>query len=80
MTITAIVHISNQEPIICDIDEMPEPKDTLLTMNNPRKKDGRDLDFIDSEVTTMIWPWAGIMYIEILSLEDEEDIVGFVRE
>ena len=30
MAIRAIVHISNQEPIVCDIDEMPEPKDIDL--------------------------------------------------
>jgi len=80
MSISLIVHISNQEPIICDIDEMPKPQDTLLTMNNPRKKDGRDLDFIDAKVTTVVWPWAGIMYVEILSHEDDEEIIGFVRE
>jgi len=80
MSITAIVHISNQEPIVCDIDELPNPQDTILSMNNPRKRDGRDLEFLDSEVTTIIFPWAGIIYVEIVSLEDDEEIIGFVRE
>ncbi len=80
MAITALVHISNLAPILCEIDEMPNPQDNILTMNNPRKRDGRDLDSIDADVTTLIYPWAGIMYIEIMSLEDEEEIVGFVRE
>ena len=80
MTITAIVHISNQEPIVCDLADMPNPTDTILTMLSPRKKDGRDLDFIESDVTTLLFPWAGIIYVEIISLDDDEEIIGFVRE
>ena len=80
MTITAIVHISNQEPIVCDIDEVPNSQDTVLAMNNPRKKDGKDLDFIDPDASTILWPWTGIIYVELISLEDDEEIIGFVRE
>ena len=80
MSITAIVHISNQDPVVCDLEEMPNPSDTVLVMNNPRKRDGRDLEFIDSEVTTIMWPWSGITYVEIVSLQDDDDIIGFVRE
>ena len=61
MSISAIAHISNQEPVLCDLDEMPKPSDTILTMINPRRRDGQDLDFLEEGVTTLLWPWTGII-------------------
>lgn len=81
MPISVILHISGEEPIAGEIEIMPEPGDTVLIVNNPRKRDGKDLPYISAaEVTSVIWPWNKINFLEILPSEEEEEIIGFVRE
>ena len=43
MAISVILHISGEEPIIGEIDEMPNPGDVILNVRNPRRRDGKDL-------------------------------------
>jgi len=81
MAISVILHISNEEPIAGEIEEIPASGDTVLIVSNPRRRDGKDLTYISEEdVTTVIWPWDKINFLEILPSEDEEEIIGFVRE
>ncbi len=80
MAIEIVLHIMNQDPILCEIDEMPKPEDQILKVSNPRYRDGRDLHFLDHGVTTVLWPITQLTFIEILPSEEEESIIGFVRE
>ena len=81
MPISVILHISGEEPIAGEIDLMPEPGDTVLIVKNPRRRDGKDLQYISaSEITSVIWPCDKINFLEILPSEEEEEIIGFVRE
>lgn len=81
MSRLVILHILNSEPILGEIDEMPAPTDTVVTVHNPRHIDGKDLNFIQEQVVTVIWPIEKINFIEIMPGEDdEEEIIGFVRE
>lgn len=80
MSINVILHISGEEPIVGEIEEMPTPGDTVLIVNSPRKRDGKDLPYLDTDVTTVLWPWDKINFLEIIPTEAEEEIIGFVRE
>lgn len=80
MTITVILHISNEDPVVGEIEDMPTPADKIIIVSNPRKKDGKDIHYIDADVTTVIWPWDRISFLEILPSEEEEKIIGFVRD
>jgi hypothetical protein len=81
MPISVILHISGEEPIAGEIEEMPTPSDTVLIVNNPRRRDGKDLTYISaSEVISVIWPWDKINFLEILPSEEEEAVFSFVRE
>ena len=81
MPISVILHISGEEPIVGEVDEMPIPSDNLLIVKNPRKRDGKDLSYIAAdEISSVIWPWDKINFLEILPSEEEEEIIGFVRE
>jgi len=80
MPIQVILHISNEEPIVGDIEELPQPGDTVLIINNPRKRDGKDVPYLSVDVTTVMWPWSKVNFLEIMPAEAEEEIVGFVRE
>jgi hypothetical protein len=49
-------------------------------MQNPRRRDGKDLHYLDEDVTSMIVPWHRINFIQLLPSADAEEIIGFVRE
>lgn len=77
---TVILHIQNEDPVLGDMDEMPSPSDQLVVVKNPRRRDGKDLIYLDSNVMTVIWPVNRINFIEIVTSEDEEEIITHVRE
>ena len=76
---TIIVHIANEDAIVCEVDELPDPAATSILINNPRKRDGMDLHYVDEDVTSLIVPWHRINFIQVLPAGDEEDVIGFVR-
>jgi hypothetical protein len=80
MAIEVILHIRNTDPILGEIDELPKPEDQLLKVMNPRFKDGRDLHFIERGVNVVLWPISQLSFLEVLPSEEEEKIIGFVRE
>jgi hypothetical protein len=80
MPISIVVHLQSAEPILCEIDELPNPTDQTMILHNPRRPDGKDLNYIMEKVVTVIWPISRISFIEVLPSEEEEDIIGFVRE
>lgn len=81
MSVTVIVHITNEEAILGEIEELPTPSDQFITVRNPTRKDGKDLHYLEDEATTMIIPWHRINFVEIVpSAEDLEDVITFVRE
>jgi len=78
---TLLIHIHNEEPIKGEVDELPGPGDTSLLVKNPRKKDDKTLIYLDDGVEKVIWPMTRIAFIEIMPSRDDEDhIIGFVRE
>ncbi len=80
MSTTVIIHIRNAEPILAEIEELPQANDTLITLSNPRQRDGKDLMYLERNVVTVIWPVAEIGFIEILPGETAEEVVSFIRE
>lgn len=80
MSNTVIVHIRNAEPMLAEIEDLPQLSDTIIKLSNPRQRDGKDLIFLDHNVVTVYWPWAEISFIEILPGETAEEVVSFIRE
>ena len=80
MSSSVIVHIRNAEPMLAEIDEMPQLTDVLIKLSNPRQKDGKDLIYLERNVVTVYWPWAEISFIEILPGDSAEEVVSFIRE
>ena len=77
---TVIVHIANEEPAVCEVETLPSPSDQILIVHNPRRRDGKDVHYLDEDVTTMIVPWHRINFIQVLPSEAVEEAIGFVRE
>lgn len=77
---TVLMHLSNEDPVLGEVDEYPSPGDTLILIKNPRRKDGKDVFFLDANVTAVYWPIHRVSFIEIMPTGEEEEIIGFVRE
>ncbi len=80
MAYTVILHIPNDTSVAGEIDELPKPTDTIIVLNNPRQRDGKDLHYLEHNVVKVIWPIDRVALIEVLEGRDEEKIIGFVRE
>ena len=80
MPTTVLVHLSGEDPVLGEIEEIPAPGDTTVTVNNPRRRDGKDLPYIDGNVVTVVWPMHRVTFLEILPTAEEEELIGFVRE
>ena len=80
MPYSIILHLAGEPSIAGEVDELPKPTDTLITVSNPRLRDGKDLHYLEHNVVKVIWPVDKITLIEILESESEESLIGFVRE
>ena len=77
---TILIHVMNEDPVQCEIDVLPAANDTMLIVKNPRRRDGKDLHYLEPNVSTVIWPLSRVNFIEVMPLGDEEEIISFVRE
>jgi len=80
MTYSVVLHVSGEQSILGEVEELPKPSDNLITVSNPRLRDGKDIHYLEHNVVKVIWPVDKITLIEILESEDEEHLIGFVRE
>ena len=80
MANTVVIHISNDDPVVGEVDELPSRNDTIIIVNSPRRRDGKDVQYLANDVLKVIWPLSQISFIEVMPNEGEERIIGFVRE
>jgi len=80
MAYTVVLHLSGGVPVLGELDELPKPSDTNVTVNNPRQRDGKDLQYLEHNVVKVIWPMERLNLIEVIQSAEEEKIIGFVRE
>lgn len=80
MAYSIILHIPGEPSIIGEVEELPKPTDNLITVSNPRQRDGKDIHYLEHNVVKVIWPIDKVSLIEVLESEEEEHLIGFVRE
>lgn len=81
MPYTVIVHISNEDAFIAEIDELPQPTDTVLVVRNARKKDGKPLQQLDTEAIMVAYAWTRVTFLEILAERASRDeLYEFFRD
>jgi hypothetical protein len=80
MPFTVILHISGEPSIVGEVEDLPKPADTIITVSNPRLRDGKDVHYLEHNVVKVIWPLEKLALIEVLESEEEENLIGFVRE
>jgi hypothetical protein len=80
MAYTVILHITGEASVLGEIEELPKTTDNIITLTNPRLRDGKDLHYLEQNVVKVIWPLAKVTLIEVLENQEEENLIGFVRE
>ena len=81
MAITVLIHIANADPVMAEIEELPNTTDQFLLCTNPRARDGKPMHLFDPEAVRFIFPWHRITYIEAYpSEEDRTEVETFFRD
>ena len=80
MALEVIVHMQNEDPIVAEIDRLPDPTHQSIVVTNPRRRDGRPIHYVTEGATAFIFPLSRITFIEIMRAEEEEKVVEFFRD
>ena len=67
-----LVHVSNSEPVKLDVEELPKVTDTCIIGRNPRERSDKEFTWLDEGVTTVIFPWWRVNYVQILPSGGDE--------
>lgn len=67
----AILHLTNDQPLVVDLLEEPTPRDIAIVCTNPRSVDGKKPVFIDFSSSTFVFPMSSIRFVEVLRLGDD---------
>ena len=59
------LHIINEQPLLCDLFEMPAPADVALRCTNVRMLDGKRPIFIDDMASVFVFPYLHIRFVEV---------------
>ncbi len=70
---TLLLHITNSEPVKIDVEELPNPTDVMIVGRNPRDRKDKEVEWLDEGVTTVIFPWSRINFIQIMPDRDAAD-------
>lgn len=77
---TVLIHIMNDDPVLGEMENIPSAQDGLVIVKNPRRRDGKDLPYLEQNVTMVAWPMIRVNFIEIMPSGEEEEIITFIRE
>ncbi len=62
----AVIHISNEQPLMADLYELPNSTDVGLRCTNLRTMNGKRPVFADNVDSIFFFPYAHIRFVEIL--------------
>lgn len=81
MPYKVIIHAANETAFLAEIEELPEPNDSILVFTNPRHRDGKPISAFDEEATIFAYPWVRINYLEVLGDHgDRDELIEFFRD
>lgn len=61
----AVIHMNNEQPLVCDLRELPDTSDVGLLCTNLRLVDGRKPTFIDATDSWFLIPYHIIRFVEM---------------
>ena len=60
-----VLHMSNEQPLLCDLFEAPSPGDVGLRCTNLRMMNGKRPVFVDDTASIFFFPYLHIRFVEI---------------
>ncbi|HJX39337.1 MAG TPA: hypothetical protein VJ714_12085 [Anaerolineae bacterium] len=77
-----IVHLADEDPIVAEIERIPDPGDSYIRVIDPRREDGKPVQYLKEGSAAVIFPMHRISSIEILTegMAKEEEITFFREE
>lgn len=61
----AVLHLTNEQPLLVDLFEAPRPGDVTLVCTNLRQLNGRRPVFVDRGDSVFVFPYAQIRFVEV---------------
>ncbi|MGA2819875.1 MAG: hypothetical protein ABSF61_04355 [Anaerolineales bacterium] len=80
MATTILIHLLNEDSIVGEVEALPPPEANFVAVTNPRRRDGKDIEYLQENVTRIVIAGHRISVIEVLPSAGEEQLVTFVRE
>jgi hypothetical protein len=81
MAFTVLLHLQGTDPIVAEMEELPDPQSSYVLCSNPRARDGKNLVFIEPGCTRFMFPWHRISFVEAYpSEEDQAQTETFFRD
>ena len=80
MAYEVILHLHNEDPVLAEMDSLPDPTHQCVFIVNPRRRDGRSLHYVTEGASSFIFPWSRITFIEVMESEEDREVVEFFRE
>jgi hypothetical protein len=80
MAYEVIIHLHNEDPVLAEVDVLPDPTHQCIYVNNPRRRDGHSLHYVTEGARSFIFPWTRITFVEIMAGEEAKEVVEFFRE
>lgn len=77
---TVILHMMNEDPVVGELDELPEATDTMIYIRKPRRRDGKALHYMEANATVAAWPVSRLSFFEVLPEAGEGELFNVVRE
>jgi hypothetical protein len=60
-----VIHVSNEQPLLADLFDLPSSDDAGMLCTNLRSMDGKRPVFVDSMESTFFFPYRVIRFLEI---------------
>ena len=78
---SVVAHVTNEDPFLAEMIELPKATDTCFEFFNPRLRDGKPLRYVSSGMSSIIFPLHRVSFIEVMASEEERaQVVEFFRE
>ena len=80
MAVEVIIHLQNEDPVLADVESLPDPTHQFVEVTNPRRRDGRSLHYVTEGATSFLFPWTRITFIEVMEEEETAEVIEFFRD
>ncbi len=81
MARSVIIHLLNEDPIEAEMETLPAENATCILFTNPRKRDGKNVNWATPGARSFIFPMSRVNFIEVMtSKEEESSIIKHFRE